>query len=188
MRNWKTAEGEKLEIPTPYSYLKFKIETNLLNDWHETWDDYDSESGRRTRDFVPKVNRKFFLSKYLIFFLSGHGPFPYYLNRFKKLNSSSCPCGSIGDVDHYVFRCQYTTDFHLKEPIAAHRQAWFKNVQENNRVPLEIEKKIVRPLVQGLSHWDSFFLLRSSLLSIAYFILSSCPAGSVVFFGPLRGK
>ncbi|GBM20165.1 hypothetical protein AVEN_5689-1 [Araneus ventricosus] len=102
-----TAEGDKLEIPIPYSSVKFITEKNLLNDWQETWDGYDSESGRRTRDFVPKVNGKFLVfSKYLIFFLSGHGPFPYYLNRFKKLNSSSCPCGSIGDVDHYVFRCQ----------------------------------------------------------------------------------
>ncbi|GBM34618.1 hypothetical protein AVEN_212327-1 [Araneus ventricosus] len=106
-----------------------------MNDWPETWDGYDSESGRRTRDFVPKLNRKFLvLSKYLIFFLSGHGPFPYYLNRFKKLNSSLCPCGSIEDVDHYAFRFQYTKDFHLKEPITAHRQAWFKNLQENRGV------------------------------------------------------
>ncbi|GBN32739.1 hypothetical protein AVEN_16556-1 [Araneus ventricosus] len=119
-----TAEGEKLEIPTPYSCVKFKIEKNLMNDWKETWNDYDFESGRRIRDFVPKVNRKFLVfSKYLIFFLSGHGPFPYYLNRFKKLISSYCPGGSIGNVDHYVCRCQYTKDFHLKEPIAAHRQA-----------------------------------------------------------------
>ncbi|GBM64551.1 hypothetical protein AVEN_232730-1 [Araneus ventricosus] len=87
-----TAEGEKLEIPAPYSSVKFIIEKNLLSDWQETWDDYDFESGRRTWDFVPKVYRKFLVfSKYLIFFLSGHGPFPYYLNRFKKLNSSSCP-------------------------------------------------------------------------------------------------
>ncbi|GBN47711.1 hypothetical protein AVEN_242102-1 [Araneus ventricosus] len=127
-----TAEGEKLEIPTPYSCVKFKIEKDLLNYWQETWDDYDSESGRRTRDFSPNVNRKFLvLSKHLIFFLSGHGPFPYYPNKFKKLNSSSSPCGSIGDVDLYVFRCQYTIDFHLKEPIAAHSQAWYKNLLGN---------------------------------------------------------
>ncbi|GBL75368.1 hypothetical protein AVEN_194566-1 [Araneus ventricosus] len=50
-----TAEGEKLEILTPYSRVKFIIEKNLLSDWQETWDDYDSESGRRTRDFVPKI-------------------------------------------------------------------------------------------------------------------------------------
>ncbi|GBM10969.1 hypothetical protein AVEN_171447-1 [Araneus ventricosus] len=53
-----TAEGEKLEIATPYSSVKFIIEKNLLSDWQETWDDYDSESGRRTRDFVPKGDSK----------------------------------------------------------------------------------------------------------------------------------
>ncbi|GBM07573.1 hypothetical protein AVEN_230013-1 [Araneus ventricosus] len=67
-----TTEGEKLEIATPYSCVKFKIEKNLMKDWQETWDGCDSESGRRTKDFVPKVNRKFLVfSKYLIFFLSG---------------------------------------------------------------------------------------------------------------------
>ncbi|GBO10621.1 hypothetical protein AVEN_97486-1, partial [Araneus ventricosus] len=40
-----TADGEKLEIPTPFSCVKFKIEKNLMNDWQETRDDYDSESG-----------------------------------------------------------------------------------------------------------------------------------------------
>ncbi|GBN16971.1 hypothetical protein AVEN_269168-1 [Araneus ventricosus] len=33
-----TAEGEKLEIPTPYSCVKFKIEKNLMKDWKEAWD------------------------------------------------------------------------------------------------------------------------------------------------------
>ncbi|GBM55911.1 hypothetical protein AVEN_55580-1, partial [Araneus ventricosus] len=98
------AEGEKLEILTPYSCLKFKIENNLINDWQETWDGYDIELGRRIKDFVSKMNSKFLVfTKYLISFLSGHGPLPYYLNRFKKLNSSLCPCGSIGDVDQCVF-------------------------------------------------------------------------------------
>ncbi|GBL84311.1 hypothetical protein AVEN_118681-1 [Araneus ventricosus] len=32
-----TAEGEKLEIPIPYSSVKFIIEKNLLSDWQETW-------------------------------------------------------------------------------------------------------------------------------------------------------
>ncbi|GBN70378.1 hypothetical protein AVEN_269410-1 [Araneus ventricosus] len=36
-------EGEKLEIPTSYSYVKFKIEKNLMKDWQETWDGCDSE-------------------------------------------------------------------------------------------------------------------------------------------------
>ncbi|GBN81654.1 hypothetical protein AVEN_162033-1 [Araneus ventricosus] len=31
-----TDEGEKLEIPTQYSCVKFKIEKNLINDWQET--------------------------------------------------------------------------------------------------------------------------------------------------------
>ncbi|GBM51342.1 hypothetical protein AVEN_110799-1 [Araneus ventricosus] len=40
-----TAEGEKLPIPSPYSCVKFKIEKNLMNEWQETWDGYDSEEG-----------------------------------------------------------------------------------------------------------------------------------------------
>ncbi|GBM21959.1 hypothetical protein AVEN_187957-1 [Araneus ventricosus] len=153
--NLTTAEDEKLEIPTPYSCVKFKIEKNVMNDWQETWDGYDSESGRGTRDLVPKVNRKCLMfSKYLIFILSGHGPFPYYLSRFKKLNSSLRPCDSIEDVDHYVFRYQYTKYFHLKEPILAHWQAWFKNLQENMeclwklRNSCEISRHLCNQMIQ----------------------------------------
>ncbi|GBM44024.1 hypothetical protein AVEN_13680-1 [Araneus ventricosus] len=83
-----TTKGEFMEIPTPYSCIKYKIEKLLLKNWQENWNEYDSDSDRRVRAFVPCMDKKILIySKYLIFFLNDHGQFSYYLNIFKKLNS-----------------------------------------------------------------------------------------------------
>ncbi|GBN80962.1 hypothetical protein AVEN_26937-1 [Araneus ventricosus] len=56
-----TLEGEELCIPTPYSYIKFKIFKDLIKNWQCRWDNYDSESGRRVRSYVPRVDKKFLI-------------------------------------------------------------------------------------------------------------------------------
>ncbi|GBN63877.1 hypothetical protein AVEN_273377-1 [Araneus ventricosus] len=61
-----TLEGEELNIPTPCSYIKFKICKELIKNWQCSWDNYDSESGRRIRSHVPRVDKKFLIySKFL---------------------------------------------------------------------------------------------------------------------------
>ncbi|GBL86502.1 hypothetical protein AVEN_194769-1 [Araneus ventricosus] len=67
--------------------------------------------------FVAGVDKKF-----LIYFLTNHGPFPCYLHRFKKLGSPLCACGLVVDADHYVLRWPLTAEFHLKEPSDGNRK------------------------------------------------------------------
>ncbi|GBM75898.1 hypothetical protein AVEN_164237-1 [Araneus ventricosus] len=72
-----TLEGEELSIPTPYSYIKFKICKELIKNWQCRWDNYDIESGRRIRSDVPKVVKKFLIhNEFLIVFLTSHRLFP----------------------------------------------------------------------------------------------------------------
>ncbi|GBM79955.1 hypothetical protein AVEN_113370-1, partial [Araneus ventricosus] len=42
-----TLEGGKLSTPIPYSYIKFKICKELIKNWQCSWDNYDSEFGRK---------------------------------------------------------------------------------------------------------------------------------------------
>ncbi|GBN58416.1 hypothetical protein AVEN_758-1, partial [Araneus ventricosus] len=80
--------GEELDIPAPRSYLNRKVKAYIIHAWTEYWNRYNSASGIRVRNFIGSVCPKFLVhNKILIFFLSGHGPFPQYLHRFKKLNS-----------------------------------------------------------------------------------------------------
>ncbi|GBL80067.1 hypothetical protein AVEN_29078-1 [Araneus ventricosus] len=110
-------EGEGMDIPYPYSFLKFTLKKKLLEDWQIYYGAYETASGNRIRGFVPRVGTKTLIkSKYLIHFLTGHGLFPCYLSRLKILSSPLCECGSFGDLDHYLFDCLMTRDHHLKKP------------------------------------------------------------------------
>ncbi|GBO35990.1 hypothetical protein AVEN_48096-1 [Araneus ventricosus] len=136
-----TTDGENMNVQTPLSCVKFKITKNLMKDWQYNWENYDSDLGKRARSFVPCVNKKLLVhNKCLVYFLTGHGPFPCYLHRFKKLNSPLCPCGRPGDADHYVFHCPLTKEHHLKEPALNHRVEWFKNLLKNTECILRLEK------------------------------------------------
>ncbi|GBL82182.1 hypothetical protein AVEN_252375-1 [Araneus ventricosus] len=128
------SSGEELVIPAPRSYLNRKIKSYILQTWTNYWNSYNSSSGIRVRNFIGSVSPKFLIqNKILIFFLSGHGPFPQYLHRFKKLNSPLCVCGHVGDADHYTFECSLTKEFHLLKPADAHKRAWFTNLINNKQ-------------------------------------------------------
>ncbi|GBO33224.1 Putative protein in type-1 retrotransposable element R1DM [Araneus ventricosus] len=85
-------EGNFLDIPAPYSFLKKCIKNIILSDWQQHWG--ESDTGVRVREYVPFVDFNLLThNRYLLFFISGHGPFPAYLFRFKILNSPNCICG-----------------------------------------------------------------------------------------------
>ncbi|GBO33982.1 Putative protein in type-1 retrotransposable element R1DM [Araneus ventricosus] len=126
--------GEEMIIPAPRSYLNRKIKSYILNSWSTYWNNYDSASGTRVREYIASVSPKFLIqNKILIYFLSGHGPFPSYLFRFKKLESPLCVCGLVGDADHYTFYCSLTKESHLLKPADAHKRAWFDNLVNINQ-------------------------------------------------------
>ncbi|GBL71943.1 hypothetical protein AVEN_186585-1 [Araneus ventricosus] len=133
--------GIERPIPAPRSFLRRALKQQILNEWNEYFMKYNSASGARARDFIDKVDFNFLITnKFLIFFLCGHGLFPFYLNRFKLLDSPSCICGEVGDADHYVFSCSLTKDFHLSRPADAHKKAWFRNTMHNRQAVTKISE------------------------------------------------
>ncbi|GBL72959.1 hypothetical protein AVEN_128141-1 [Araneus ventricosus] len=78
-------------------------------------------------------------SPFLIYFLSGHGTFPSYLQRFKFLDSSHCTCGMLGDADHYIYSCPLTKEFHLIKPADEQKKEWFNNLLTNIQVVTKME-------------------------------------------------
>ncbi|GBN21982.1 hypothetical protein AVEN_81070-1 [Araneus ventricosus] len=123
-------EGNFLDIPAPYSFLKKYIKNIILSDWQQHWG--ESDTGVRVREYVPFVDFNLLThNRYLLFFISGHGPFPAYLFRFKILNSPNCICGGLGDPDHFVFDYPHTKDFHLTCPSGIFKPDWFSSVLKN---------------------------------------------------------
>ncbi|GBM15634.1 hypothetical protein AVEN_244941-1 [Araneus ventricosus] len=128
----KTAicEGEDLFVPAPYSYLKKYINKLIVTDWQRHWE--GSHTGIRVREYVPTVDLKLLThNRLLLFLVSGHGPFPSYLFRFKLLNSPNCVCGGLGTPDHFVFDCPFTLNFHMTLPTDNNKSFWFKSVLKN---------------------------------------------------------
>ncbi|GBM68105.1 hypothetical protein AVEN_27844-1 [Araneus ventricosus] len=129
-----TTTGVDTIIPAPRSYVKRLLNKLMIKEWNDYWRQYNSTSGARVREYLEHVSPKFLThSKFLIFFLSGHGPFPFYLCRFKILDSPLCVCGQVGDADHYTFSCSLTQKFHLVKPADAHKRAWFQNLINNSQ-------------------------------------------------------
>ncbi|GBM29165.1 hypothetical protein AVEN_50201-1 [Araneus ventricosus] len=132
--------GEKFVIPAPYYHLKGLLKNYIVNKWNEYWNSYDSASGIRVRGYINQVSPKFLIhNKFLIYFLSGHGPFPSYLHRFKFLDSPHCICGMLGDADHYIFSCSLTKEFILIKPADEHKKAWFNNLLTNRQAVTKME-------------------------------------------------
>ncbi|GBN02977.1 Putative protein in type-1 retrotransposable element R1DM, partial [Araneus ventricosus] len=124
-----SVECEGMDIPFPYSFVKFTLKKRLLEDWQIYYGAYETASGNRIRAFFPRVDTNTLIkSKYLIYFLTGHGPFRCYLSRFKILSFPLCECGLLGDPDHYLFDCLMTPDHHLKKPSCEAKSLWLKNV------------------------------------------------------------
>ncbi|GBM62008.1 hypothetical protein AVEN_199311-1 [Araneus ventricosus] len=124
-----TTNGELMNLPLPYSYLKFQLKRILLESWNDGYTQYHSASGTRIRAYVPPVDEKMLICiKYILYFLTGHGPFPCYLSRFKILSSPYSECGAIADPDRYVFQCRYINEFNLGRPTENAKPLWLENI------------------------------------------------------------
>ncbi|GBO11604.1 hypothetical protein AVEN_237621-1 [Araneus ventricosus] len=86
--------GNGFEIPVPYSFLRKNITLDLLNSWNLRW--LDSETGKRDEDFLQTPELELLiLNKYLVYLVTGHGPFIAHLHCF---NISSTPLWDVPTI------------------------------------------------------------------------------------------
>ncbi|GBL75978.1 hypothetical protein AVEN_45587-1, partial [Araneus ventricosus] len=110
MYDWKF-----MDIPLPYSSVTFLLNEKRMQEWNSHLEQFQSVSGFRLSGYVTCVDEKILVkNKAVIYFLTGHGPFPCYLSRFKILSFPNCECGSLASPDRYVFDCPLMEQFHLK--------------------------------------------------------------------------
>lgn len=120
-----------LPQPLPKSKLKRDIKEITLELWQTYWNNIDT--GRKTYSYFPKPDTQRLISnKWLNQFYTGHGCFPFYLNRFKCIPSPYCICGDIGHPDHYIFSCPLTSHLHAKEPAPQNLDLWKQLINDNN--------------------------------------------------------
>ncbi|GBM23509.1 hypothetical protein AVEN_153085-1 [Araneus ventricosus] len=68
---------------------------------------------------------------WLLLFVTGHGPFPSFLNRFHLSYSDSGACGEVGDPIHYATSYPLTVSWRMRKPSTSLESLWYQRVLEN---------------------------------------------------------
>ncbi|GBM81867.1 hypothetical protein AVEN_219823-1 [Araneus ventricosus] len=102
--------------------------------------------------FCLKSKQLLLLQKPEIMFVTGHGPFPTYLKRFKIRNSDSCGCGNPGNPLYYATSCLFTTSCHLTKPSAGLEPLWWERGMNNNN-----SREKIRKLIHFIAEKESLF-------------------------------
>jgi len=96
----------------PVSYVKKIVYQKNLQMWNEKWT--NANTGENTRQFLPTIydriryKKLFTTDFYLTQFLTNHGKFNQYLNRFNIRSDPLCEV-CIGKIDtalHVIFECE----------------------------------------------------------------------------------
>ncbi|GIX87617.1 uncharacterized protein CEXT_760061 [Caerostris extrusa] len=109
-------------LPTPKSFIKHQLKQLFIQQWQEEWN--TANTGRRTHNFIPKVSHNMSTNLLITYFVTGHGPFPTYLNSFCITDNDTCLCGEPGSPDHYLFSCPLTDLNHEEERSPASCNEW----------------------------------------------------------------
>ncbi|KAF8782029.1 Retrovirus-related Pol polyprotein type-1 like protein [Argiope bruennichi] len=100
-------------VPRSHNTLKADIHQNIIEEWQNEW--ASTTKGPQTHQYFPKVSTKIETFHPLIIqFLSGHGRFPSYFQKFGITDNPLCDCGDVGTPDHYIFECAYTQSLRQK--------------------------------------------------------------------------
>ncbi|GFW34589.1 uncharacterized protein TNCV_952171 [Trichonephila clavipes] len=112
--NWlaKAATKRKIDIDVniPKSFYKKITNERMMKSWNQEY--LISNKGSITKKFFPTINKRlschhFYTNYKLTQFLTGHGNFKSYLNKFNLAPSSFCDCNIGGEenVEHVILLC-----------------------------------------------------------------------------------
>ncbi|XP_023218574.1 uncharacterized protein LOC111620812 [Centruroides sculpturatus] len=93
----------------PYNWVKNQLKEFTINRWQERW--ATETTGRVTFNFFPDVKGRDKLSHFnpdfhITQYITGHGGFKQYLNRFLNKGTSICECQEEDETpEHILFTC-----------------------------------------------------------------------------------
>ncbi|GFX13750.1 uncharacterized protein TNCV_599591 [Trichonephila clavipes] len=108
----KAATKRKIDIDVniPKSFYKKITNERMMKSWNHEY--LISNKGSITKKFFPTINKRlschhFYTNYKLTQFLTGHGNFKSYLNKFNLAPSSFCDCNIGGEenVEHVILLC-----------------------------------------------------------------------------------
>jgi ribonuclease HI len=102
-----TSEENIIYIKPSFKRLKKYLQAQSMNFWKTRWE--SSKNGRTLYQFIKEPKKSVLMTDFYINqFLTGHGYFPEYLQKF-KLRNTKCICNSIpsqqANAAHYINDC-----------------------------------------------------------------------------------
>ncbi|GFT15642.1 putative 115 kDa protein in type-1 retrotransposable element R1DM [Trichonephila clavipes] len=99
-----------IDVNIPKSVYKKITKERIVKSWNQEY--LISNKGSITKKFFPTINKRlschhFYTNYKLTQFLTGHGNFKSYLNKFNLVPSSFCDCNIGGEenVEHVILLC-----------------------------------------------------------------------------------
>ncbi|GBN17746.1 hypothetical protein AVEN_167370-1 [Araneus ventricosus] len=112
-------EGVVMKALNPRCELKQHLQELFLKKWQNLWD--NGNTGRSVHKVLKTVHLKpVFWTREEILFVTGHGPFPSFLNRFHLSDSDSYACGEVGDPTHHATSCPLTLSLSILGNLLLH--------------------------------------------------------------------
>lgn len=112
--NQRKHYDSKISLPFPESIAKKYFNDKTIKDWQTTWTHWTK--GRNKFKIINIVSSTFLgIQRSAAYFLSGHGSFPNFLRKIRKLPSERCKCDKgPGSVTHYIFGNCPLMPFHFQ--------------------------------------------------------------------------
>lgn len=110
--------GEKIELPISKKFISSQLNKQIFNKWNTQWVQESNYHKSYIRDWITSINQipTLFLANHNVSqFMTGHGRFPHYLQRFRIRQNSMCTCGKeANSFDHYLENCKITRKYRDK--------------------------------------------------------------------------
>ncbi|GBN16141.1 hypothetical protein AVEN_22441-1 [Araneus ventricosus] len=131
-------EGVVMKALNPICELKQHLqELFLKKKWQNLW--YNGNTGCSVHKVLKTVHLKpVFWTREEILFVTGHCPFPSFLNRFHLSESDSCSCEEVGDPIHYATSCplilylEYSETFYFTGKSVGPKSPGESEFEKNN--------------------------------------------------------
>nr|XP_054920821.1 uncharacterized protein LOC129381742 [Dermacentor andersoni] len=110
--------GEKIDLPISKKFISSQLNKQMYNKWNTQWSQEANYHKSYIRDWIKNITEipTLFLANHNISqFMTGHGRFPHYLQRFRIRQNRMCTCGEEADsFDHYLEKCEITRNYRDK--------------------------------------------------------------------------
>ncbi|XP_070379825.1 uncharacterized protein [Dermacentor albipictus] len=110
--------GEEIDLPISKKFINSQLYKQIYIKWNIVWNQEPNLYKSYIKEWIKNITEipTLFLANYNSSqFMTGHGRFPHYLQRFGIRQNKICTCGEEADsFEHYLEKCEITRKYRDK--------------------------------------------------------------------------